>query len=68
MAWIFDRSGEIGGEDTPRVYLLIFAGGVLVGSASRLGMYFLPNGPVDRLRERLLPGPSAQSEDDNPSR
>jgi hypothetical protein len=68
MDWFFDPGGEVGGEDTPHAYLLIFAIGVVVGSVIRLGMYLLPRGPVDRLRERLLPDPPKQSDDGDPTR
>lgn len=55
VQWFLNPGGEIGGEETSRTYVLIYAFGVLVGSAIRLAMAVIPSTALDRLRSRLLP-------------
>jgi LPS O-antigen subunit length determinant protein (WzzB/FepE family) len=46
-------STRVGGDDSPRRYVLLFAFGVLVGSMVRLGMAVLPRTIVSSVIERV---------------
>jgi len=63
MEWFFNP----GGEGTQAACLIIFTAGVVVRGAIWPGVILLPSGPIDCLRERLFPSPSARSYKSDPT-